>query len=121
MEILVATAVGILTASGIYMILRQRTFPVIVGLTMISYATNIFIFAAGRLAIGLPPVLRDEASAYTDPIPQALVLTAIVISFGMSAVIVMFALGAYLNTGSDRINMEDPTFEAGLEGREGGK
>jgi multicomponent K+:H+ antiporter subunit C len=107
MEILVASAVGTLTAAGIYLILRFRTFPVIVGLALLSYAVNVFIFASGRLAVGRPPVLAKAAEGYTDPLTQALVLTAIVISFGMTAVIVMLALGAFLETGSDRIDTDD--------------
>ncbi|MDN5787677.1 Na+/H+ antiporter subunit C [Pseudorhodobacter sp.] len=106
MEILVASAVGVMTACGIYLVLRRRTFPVIVGLAMLSYAVNVFIFASGRLAIGLPPILTDQARGYTDPLTQALVLTAIVISFGMTALIVMMALGAFLETGDDNIGME---------------
>ncbi|SNX71009.1 multisubunit potassium/proton antiporter PhaC subunit [Cereibacter ovatus] len=102
-----ASAVGILTAAGTYLILRLRTFPVIVGLALLSYAVNIFIFASGRLAVALPPVLSTQAEGYTDPLTQALVLTAIVISFGMTAVIVMLALGAFLETGSDRIDTDD--------------
>ncbi|NUB44257.1 Na+/H+ antiporter subunit C [Fertoebacter nigrum] len=104
MEALIASAVGLMTAAGIYLILRLRTFPVIVGLSMLTYAVNVFIFASGRLTVGLPPILDSTASGYTDPLTQALVLTAIVISFGMTAVIVMMALGAFLSTGSDRID-----------------
>lgn len=107
MELLVASALGLMTTAGVYLILRRQTFPVIVGLAMLSYAVNVFIFAAGRLAIGLPPVLSPDAAGYTDPLPQALVLTAIVISFGMTAVIVMMALGAFLESGTDRIDMDD--------------
>ena len=84
-----------LTAAGIYLVLRMRTFPVIVGVSLMSYAVNVFLFATGRLALNLPPVLSDDATGYTDPLPQALVLTAIVISFGMTAVVVMIALSAY--------------------------
>ncbi|MBN2629861.1 MAG: Na+/H+ antiporter subunit C [Rhodobacteraceae bacterium] len=105
MEILVAIALGLLTSAGVYLILRQRTFPLIVGLTLLSYAVNVFIFAAGRLVTGLPPIYDKAAAGYTDPLPQALVLTAIVISFGMTAVIVMMALGAFLETGDDRTDM----------------
>ena len=83
-----------------------RTFPVIVGLSLLSYAVNLFIFASGRLAIGLPPIWSKTAEGYSDPLVQALVLTAIVISFGMTAVIVMLGLGAYLEAGDDRIDME---------------
>ncbi len=106
MEILLASAVGILTASGVYLILRLRSFPVILGLSLITYAVNVFLFATGRLAVGAPPILNKYAEvAYTDPLPQALVLTAIVISFGMTAVVVMIALGAYLSARHDKIDM----------------
>ncbi len=107
MELLVAAAVGLMTAVGIYLMLRQRTFPVILGLTFLSYAVNIFIFAAGRLAVNQPPIIKDGAN-YTDPLPQALVLTAIVISFGMTAVIVIMSLGAYLEAGHDKVDETAP-------------
>ena len=106
MEIVVASSVAVLTAGGVYLILRLRTFPVILGLALLSYAVNIFLFASGRLATGLPPVLlRYGEATYTDPLPQALVLTAIVISFGMTAVLVIVALGAFLESGTDRIDI----------------
>ncbi|MGO1121026.1 Na+/H+ antiporter subunit C [Rhodovibrionaceae bacterium A322] len=109
MELLVASAIGVLTAAGIYLILRLRAFPVILGTMMLSYAVNVFLFATGRLAVNAPPVLEEGVTTYTDPLPQALVLTAIVISFGMTAVVVLIGLGAYLESGDDKINMsEDP-------------
>ena len=108
MELLVATSVALLTAAGIYLLLRQRTFPVILGLSLLSYAVNIFLFATGRLAMNAPPILNKYKDvAYTDPLPQALVLTAIVISFGMTALIVMIALSAYLSENDDRVDMTD--------------
>ena len=108
MELLVASAVGLLTAAGIYLILRRRTFPVILGTSLLSYAVNVFLFATGRLITNAPPILNKYAEVpYTDPLPQALVLTAIVISFGMTAVVVMIALGAYLSAKTDRINMDE--------------
>ena len=72
---------------------------------MLSYAINLFLFATGRLVRGAPPVLADGATAYTDPLPQALVLTAIVIGFGMTAVVVVMALGAFVEGGDDRIDL----------------
>ncbi|MBO9451378.1 Na+/H+ antiporter subunit C [Tropicibacter sp. R16_0] len=110
MEILLASAVGMLTAAGVYLLLRRRTFPVIVGISLLSYAVNVFLFATGRLALNAPPVLNKYADVpYTDPLPQALVLTAIVISFGMTAVVVMIALSAYLSSQNDRIDMTENT------------
>ncbi|OAN77882.1 Na+/H+ antiporter subunit C [Sulfitobacter sp. EhC04] len=105
MEFLVASAIGVMTAGGLYLVLRLRTFPVIMGMSLLTYAVNVFLFASGRLTIGAPPILMD-AERYTDPLPQALVLTAIVISFGMTAVVVMIALGAYL--GADDDHVDDP-------------
>lgn len=109
MELVVASSIGILTAGGVYLILRLRAFATILGLALLSYAVNIFLFASGRLAINQPPILSKYGeAAYTDPLPQALVLTAIVISFGMTAVLVMIALGAYLESDDDHINLDPP-------------
>jgi multicomponent K+:H+ antiporter subunit C len=120
MEIVVASSVGVLTAGGVYLILRLRAFPVILGLSLLSYAVNVFLFATGRLTIHAPPILADHGGGpYTDPLPQALVLTAIVISFGMTAVLVMIALGAYLEADHDRIDMTAPD-EADAAQRDGG-
>jgi len=105
MEFLVASAIGILTAGGIYLTLRLRTFPVILGISLLTYAVNVFLFTSGRLIVGAPPILTD-ADTYADPLPQALVLTAIVISFGMTAVVVMIGLGAFL--GADDDHVDDP-------------
>lgn len=115
MEFLVATAIGMLTAAGVYLLLRGRTFPVILGLSLLSYAVNVFLFSMGRLVIDQPPVISDSATGYTDPLPQALVLTAIVISFGMTAVIVVMALRAYLETGRDDVDVRGE----GINPREG--
>jgi multicomponent K+:H+ antiporter subunit C len=104
MELLVASAIGILTAGGLYLTLRLRTFPVILGISLLTYAVNVFLFASGRLTIGAPPILRDGVVSYADPLPQALVLTAIVISFGMTAVVVMIGLGAFLGSDDDHVD-----------------
>ena len=90
-EFLVASAVGVLSAGGIYLVLRGRTFPVVLGLAFMSYAINVFLFASGRLLIDRPPLYAKGVTEYTDPLPQALVLTAIVISFGMTALVVVLA------------------------------
>ena len=105
MEALLATIIGLLTATGLFLMLRQRTFPVILGLTFLSYAVNLFLFASGRLALNATPII-GTADSYTDPLPQALVLTAIVISFGMTAVIMMLAIGGHLQAGHDRIDLD---------------
>ena len=112
MELVIAAAIGILTASGVWLILRPRTYQFVIGLALLSYAVNIFIFISGRLAPGLPPIIDKAAPGYTDPLPQALVLTAIVISFGMTAVLVLMAIGAHLGAGHDRVDLRDDA-EAG--------
>lgn len=103
MEMTVAIAIGVLTACGIFLLLRARIFPVVLGLTLLSYAVNLFLFASGRLRLDAPPLIRAGA-AYTDPLPQALVLTAIVIGFGMTAYLVMLALRALSESGSDHVD-----------------
>lgn len=103
-EFLVATAIGALVAGGIYLALRARTFQVVLGLTLLSYAVNLFLFASGRLVAGRPPIWDKATDAYTDPLPQALVLTAIVITFGMTAFVVILALRSFLETGSDHVD-----------------
>lgn len=106
MEALLASAIGLLTAVGIYLMLRLRTFPVILGLTFLSYAVNLFLFTAGRLTVNAAPI-DGTTDAPTDPLPQALVLTAIVISFGMTAVIMIMAIGGHLQAGHDRIDLDE--------------
>jgi len=103
MEMLLASAIGVLTSVGVYLALMRTSFALILGLSLISYAVNLFLFAAGRLAPGFPPIIGG-LTPMTDPLPQALVLTAIVISFGMTAVLVMLALGSYLLGGHDGVD-----------------
>lgn len=117
MEFLVASAIGILTASGLYLTLRLRTFPVILGISLLTYAVNVFLFASGRLTVAAPPILQDGVSVYADPLPQALVLTAIVISFGMTAVVVMIGLGAFLGSNDDHVDDQPDDTRDQPEGR----
>jgi len=104
MEALIALIVGVLTACGVYLALRAQTFPVVLGLTFLSYAVNVFLFAMSHLTIGQPPVIAADAAGYADPIPQALVLTAIVISFGMTAFVIVLALKARAELGNDHVD-----------------
>ena len=108
MELAMASAIGILTACGVYLLLRARSFDVILGLTLLSYATNLLIFSGGRLVAGRPPVLRDGVATtlahYADPLPQALVLTAIVIAFAMTAVSIVVAIRSRADNRSDHVD-----------------
>lgn len=106
MEIILAVAIGILTASGIWLLQRPRTFQVIIGLSLLSYAVNLFIFSMGRLRIGAAPILAENTPLehYTDPVPQALVLTAIVIGFAMTALFLVVLLASRGLTGTDHVD-----------------
>jgi multicomponent K+:H+ antiporter subunit C len=108
MELILALAIGVLTASGIWLLLRPRTFQVIVGLSLISYAVNLFIFSMGGLRTNAPPVLQTpgfgEPAFYDDPLPQALVLTAIVIGFAMIALFLVVLLASRGLTGTDHVD-----------------
>jgi multicomponent K+:H+ antiporter subunit C len=106
MEALLAIAVGLLAACGVFLMLRARTFPLVLGLTLLSYAVNLLLFASGRLKMDAPPLIRDGA-VYTDPLPQALVLTAIVIGFGMTAYLVMLSLRALGESGDDHVDAKE--------------
>ncbi|TNE97350.1 MAG: Na+/H+ antiporter subunit C, partial [Gammaproteobacteria bacterium] len=103
MELLFALTIGVLTSSGVYLLLRARTFPVVVGLTLLSYAVNLFLFSTGRLATGGQPIIGSTAS-YSDPLPQALVLTAIVIGFAMTAFVVVLSLRNLADNDDDHVD-----------------
>lgn len=104
MEWLIAIVIGTLTSAGIYLTLRARTFPVVIGLTLLAYAVNVFLFAMGRLTIGQPGIIDANALGYSDPLPQALVLTAIVIAFALTAFLIVLALKARGELGNDHVD-----------------
>jgi len=111
MEVVVSLAVGVLVASGVWLVLRPRTFQVLIGLSLLSYAVNLFIFSIGSLAIDKEPIVQAGQAAdllhYTDPIPQALVLTAIVISFATTALYLVVLLALRGLTDSDHVDGEE--------------
>ncbi|WP_237213474.1 Na+/H+ antiporter subunit C [Falsiroseomonas oryziterrae] len=107
MELVMATGIGALVAAGVWLLLRERTFPVVLGLALLSYAANLFIFAGGRLSATSPPLVLGEVAAGAtpaDPLPQALVLTAIVISFGTTAYLVALSLRLVGESGTDEVD-----------------
>ncbi len=106
MEALFSVVIGVLVACGVYLILRARTFPVVLGLTLISYGVNVFLFAAGRLVVNSAPLALPGISVHPDPLPQALVLTAIVIGFGMTAYTIVLALKANGELETDHVDGE---------------
>ena len=111
MEIILALAIGILAGSGVWLILRPRTFQVIIGLSLLSYAVNLFIVAMGRLRTGAPVLAvrgAGDPSQYADPLPQALVLTAIVISFATTALFLVVLIASRGLTGTDHVDGREP-------------
>jgi multicomponent K+:H+ antiporter subunit C len=111
MEMVLSAAIGVLAASGIWLLMRPRTFQVIVGLCLLSYAVNLFIFSMGRITLGAPPIMPKggfvNAAAYADPLPQALVLTAIVISFATTALFLVVLIASRGLTGTDHVDGQE--------------
>ncbi|MBV2235606.1 MAG: Na+/H+ antiporter subunit C [Sterolibacterium sp.] len=115
MELVFSLAIGIMATAGIYLLLQARTFQVIMGLSLISYAVNLFIFGMGRLRIGATPVIDatrgTDPALYADPLPQALVLTAIVIGFAVTALFLVVLLAARGLAGTDHVDGREPERE----------
>ena len=110
-ELVIAAAIGVLTSCGVWLVLRPRTFQVMIGLSLLSYAVNLFIVAMGRLRVGAAPIIEagaKTAADYADPLPQALVLTAIVIGFATTALLLVVLLAARGLTGTDHVDGREP-------------
>ena len=105
-------AIGILGGSGVWLVLRPRTFQVLMGLSLLSYAVNLFIFAMGSLSHDKEPIVQPgvlpNLENYTDPLPQALVLTAIVIGFATSALFLVVLLASRGLSDTDHVDGEEP-------------
>ncbi len=112
MELTLSIGIGVLIGSGVWLLLRPRTYQVIIGLSLIAYGVNLFIFSMGRLRMNAPPVLQSggpvNPADYTDPVPQALVLTAIVIGFATTALFLVVMLVSRGLTGSDHVDGREP-------------
>jgi multicomponent K+:H+ antiporter subunit C len=110
MELVLAISIGILAGSGVWLLLRPRTYQVIIGLSLCSYAVNLFIFSMGRLRSGAPPILTSQTGNlvdYADPVPQALVLTAIVIGFATTALFLVVLLASRGLTATDHVDGQE--------------
>ena len=106
MEGLVASAIAVLTAAAMYLFLRTRAYEAMLGLLLLSHAGNLFVLAMGGLVLGSVPILGEPGGSYPDPVPQALVLTAIVINFGVTTFVILLAVRSSLELGSDRLEGE---------------
>ncbi len=105
MELLLSLAVGLMFGCGVWLVLRRRTFSAVLGLTLLAYAVNLMIFLGGRIDRNVAPLTLPGAEGLADPLPQALVLTAIVIGFGMTAYLVALSLKALGTSNSDRVDL----------------
>ncbi len=110
MEVIVALGIGVLTASGVWLLLRPRTFQVIIGLSLLSYAVNLFIFCMGRLKVDVPPIVSEttrDFARFADPVPQSLVLTAIVIGFATTALFLVLIIASRGMSGTDHVDGQE--------------
>ncbi|MDZ5457390.1 Na+/H+ antiporter subunit C [Azohydromonas lata] len=121
MEAIVSIAIGVLSGAGVWLILRPRTFQVLMGLSLLSYAVNFFIFSVGSLAVDKEPIVKPGLPAdlehYSDPLPQSLVLTAIVIGFATTALFLVVLLALRGLSGNDHVDGEEPDERAAPPGR----
>lgn len=112
MELVLSLGIGVMVASGVWLILRPRTYQVVIGLALLSYAVNLFIFSMGRLWRNMPPVTQGsgpvDPASFADPVPQALVLTAIVIGFATTALFLVVLLVSRGLTGTDHVDGKEP-------------
>ena len=108
MELVLALVIGVVGGAGVWLVLRPRTFQVIMGLLLLSYAVNLFIFSMGSLSIDAPPIVAPgvppDLEHYADPLPQSLVLTAIVIGFATTALFLVVLLASRGLTGTDHVD-----------------
>ncbi len=115
MELLLAIIAGILLTSGLYMLLRRSLVKVLLGLIFLGNAANLMIFSVSRVSQGIPAFIPNDADKlappYADPLPQALILTAIVISFGTQAFAIALFKKAYQKVGDDDLDKMNSTDE----------
>jgi multicomponent K+:H+ antiporter subunit C len=108
MEVVLSIAIGVMAGAGVWLVMRPRTFQVLIGLSLLSYAINLFIFSVGSLSVDAEPIVRPGLAAdlvnYTDPLPQSLVLTAIVIGFATTALFLVVLLALRGLSGGDHVD-----------------
>ena len=111
MEFVLSLAIGVMAGAGVWLLLRPSTFQVLIGLSLLSYAINLFIFSVGSLSIGQEPIVKPGLPAdllnYSDPLPQSLVLTAIVIGFATTALFLVVLLALRGLSGGDHVDGEE--------------
>ncbi|MFD1362983.1 Na(+)/H(+) antiporter subunit C [Lentibacillus salinarum] len=91
MEFIISALAGILFATAIYNLLQKQLLRLVIGSVLLSHGAHLFILTMGELKRGSPPILTEGVNDYTDPLPQALILTSIVISFGITSLLLVLA------------------------------
>jgi multicomponent K+:H+ antiporter subunit C len=111
MELVISLAIGVMAGAGVWLVLRPRTFQVLIGLSLLAYAINLFIFSVGSLAIDKEPIFKPGLSPdllnFSDPLPQSLVLTAIVIGFATTALFLVVILALRGLSGGDHVDGQE--------------
>lgn len=103
MEIIISILAGFLFTVGVYNILQKQLLRIAIGTGLISHGAHLFILTMGKLKRGQPPIIQEGITDYTDPLPQALILTSIVISFGVTSVILVLAYRTINENDTDNI------------------
>ncbi|MFD5017638.1 Na(+)/H(+) antiporter subunit C [Paenibacillus sp. NPDC058367] len=103
MELVVALAIGVLFTVGVYLVLSKSLLRILLGTNLITHGVHLLLLTMSGLKTGAPPLLGEKAEAYVDPLPQALILTSIVISFGVTAFFIVLAYRTYRSTGTDDV------------------
>ncbi|AIQ74118.1 MULTISPECIES: Na(+)/H(+) antiporter subunit C [Paenibacillus] len=103
MELIIALAIGVLFSVGVYLVLSKSLLRILLGTTLITHGVHLLLLTMSGLKTGAAPLLGEEAEAYVDPLPQALILTSIVISFGVTAFFIVLAYRTYRSTGTDDV------------------
>lgn len=112
MESFMSVVIGILFATGIYLMLSKTLIRIILGTNLITHGAHLLLLTMAGLKRGEPPLIKDQAAGYTDPLPQALILTSIVISFGVTSFFLVLAYKSYKTLGTDDMNkMRDQEHE----------
>jgi multicomponent Na+:H+ antiporter subunit C len=106
MELLMALAIGTLFGAGLYLCLRRRTIQLVLGMALLGHAANLLIINMSQIRRGQPPLVSEPPGVTTDPLTQALILTAIVIGFGVTAFLLVLAYRSYQENGTDSVNLE---------------
>ncbi|GGD04200.1 Na(+)/H(+) antiporter subunit C [Pontibacillus salipaludis] len=104
MEMITSLLAGILFATGIYNLLQKQLLRIVIGTALISHGAHLFILTMGKLKRGNPPIIVEGVENYVDPLPQALILTSIVISFGVTSFLLVLAYRAAKTNDTDNMD-----------------